>query len=68
VRVLAEVTVIGELRAAGEVDAHHIIQHAAVRDLPGYSESAAPGLRLEGSSTRSDLVITVQRRFNGRPG
>lgn len=42
---------IGELRAAGAKDAHHVIQDAAVRDLPGYNTNAAPGVQLHGPST-----------------
>jgi RHS repeat-associated protein len=42
---------IGELRSAGLKDAHHVIQDAAVRDLPGYDTNAAPGVQLEGPST-----------------
>ncbi|MHB8875584.1 MAG: RHS repeat-associated core domain-containing protein, partial [Myxococcaceae bacterium] len=39
---------IGELRASGLKDAHHPIQDAAVRDLPGYDTNAAPGVQLKG--------------------
>lgn len=42
---------VGELRASGQADAHHIIQDAAVRDVPGYKTNAAPGIRLDGPST-----------------
>jgi RHS repeat-associated protein len=42
---------VGDLRAAGLKDAHHVIQDAAVRDLPGYDTQAAPGVQLEGPST-----------------
>ena len=42
---------IGDLRAGGLKDAHHVIQDAAVRDLPGYNTNAAPGVQLEGPST-----------------
>jgi len=42
----------GGLRSAGEKDAHHVIQDAAVRDLPGYSRSQAPAVQLDGPSTR----------------
>ena len=35
-------TPIQDLRAAGLKDAHHIIQDAAVRDLPGYNPNSAP--------------------------
>lgn len=43
---------VGELRAAGETDAHHIIQDAAVRDVAGYKATDAPGVRLRGPSTK----------------
>ncbi|MCA9647684.1 MAG: hypothetical protein KC492_43640, partial [Myxococcales bacterium] len=42
----------GQLRRGGARDAHHIIQDAAVRDLPGYSRTAAPAVELPGPSTR----------------
>lgn len=42
---------VGELRSAGQADAHHIIQDAAVRDIPGYKTNSAPGVQLEGPST-----------------
>jgi RHS repeat-associated protein len=42
---------IGDLRAAGIKDAHHVIQDAAVRHLPGYDTNAAPGVGLPGPST-----------------
>jgi RHS repeat-associated protein len=42
---------VGDLRAAGLRDAHHVIQEAAVRSLPGYSSTAARGVRLRGPST-----------------
>jgi hypothetical protein len=45
-------TPIGELRSAGVKDAHHVIQDAAVRDLPGYDTNKAPGVQLEGPSTK----------------
>ena len=37
---------IADLRNARLVDAHHIIQDAAVRDVPGYDTNAAPGIQL----------------------
>ena len=40
-----------ELRKAGLKDGHHIVQDAAVRDLPGYSRSRAPAVQLDGPST-----------------
>ncbi|GIZ16445.1 hypothetical protein RCZ15_12890 [Capnocytophaga catalasegens] len=45
-------TPISELRSAGLKDAHHVIQDAAVRDLPGYDTNKAPGVQLEGPSTK----------------
>ena len=42
---------VGELRASGRKDAHHIIQDAAVREVPGYKTNAAPGVQLRGPST-----------------
>lgn len=58
-----------ELRAAGQTDAHHIIQDAAVRDLPGYSRSGAPAIQLDGPSTLPGSAhyhaTQVQRSFPG---
>jgi len=60
---------IGQLRRSGQADAHHIIQDAAVRDLPGYSSNAAPGLRLPGpagsAGTAHNIATRVQRRAGG---
>ena len=42
---------VGDLRAAGLKDAHHLIQDAAVRNLPGYDTLAARGVQLPGPST-----------------
>jgi RHS repeat-associated protein len=59
----------GELRAAGAKDAHHVIQDAAVRDLPGYSRRAAPAVQLLGPSTQVGsphyLATQVQRQAGG---
>ena len=54
---------VGELRAAGQADAHHIIQDAAVRDVPGYKTNSAPGIQLEGggAGTPHQLATNVQR-------
>lgn len=50
-------------------DAHHIIQHKAVKDLPGYSHSKAPAVQLDGPSTRVDgphyKATQVQREAGG---
>lgn len=60
---------VGELRAAGLKDAHHIIQDAAVRNLPGYGTNAAPGIVLQGPSTLAgsahNLATAVQRQAGG---
>jgi hypothetical protein len=60
---------VGELRAAGESDAHHIIQDAAVKDVPGYSSTGAPGVKLAGPSTESGTqhfaATAVQRQAGG---
>ena len=60
---------IGDLRAAGLKDAHHVIQDAAVRDLPGYSTRAAPGVALPGPSTAVGsphyIATQVQRQAGG---
>ena len=61
-------TTVGDLRAAGQSDAHHIIQDAAVRDLPGYATNAAPGVQLAGPSTlegSAHYEATVVQRAAG---
>jgi hypothetical protein len=66
---VAESTSIGRLRASGAKDAHHVIQDAAVRDLPGYNTNAAPGIRLPGPSnvpgTPHHAATQVQRQAGG---
>ncbi|WP_200883890.1 hypothetical protein [Archangium violaceum] len=42
----------GELKNAGIKDSHHVIQDAAVRELPGYDSRSAPAVELNGPSTR----------------
>ncbi len=60
---------VGDLRAAGLKDAHHIIQDAAVRELPGYETNAAPGTQLPGPSTRVGTAhyraTQIQRQAGG---
>jgi len=62
-------TPIGELRRTGQKDAHHIIQDAAVRDLPGYNTNLAPGVRLDGPAnvpgTPHSRTRPVQREAGG---
>ncbi|WP_444881620.1 SitA5 family polymorphic toxin [Hyalangium versicolor] len=59
----------GELRNAGIKDAHHVIQDAAVRDLPGYDSRAAPAVELKGPATRVGTAhyeaTQVQRQAGG---
>jgi len=47
--------------------AHHTIQHAAVRDLPGYSKDAAPATSLRGAGGDSPHGLTrpIQRQPGG---
>jgi RHS repeat-associated protein len=59
---------IGDLRAAGLKDAHHVIQDAAVRDLPGYDTNAAPGLHLEGPSTAAGTPHYNATQIQRLPG
>ncbi len=59
---------VGELRAAGLSDAHHVIQDAAVRNLEGYATNAAPGVQLSGPSTLAGTehyAATVAQRVAG---
>lgn len=69
VRQSGSTTPVGELRAAGLRDAHHVIQDAAVRDLPGYNTNLAPGVQLTGPSnvpgTPHNLTRAVQRERVG---
>jgi hypothetical protein len=62
-------TPIGELRRTGQKDAHHVIQDAAVRDLPGYNTNLAPGIRLDGPAnvpgTPHSRTRPVQREAGG---
>jgi RHS repeat-associated protein len=60
---------IGDLREAGLKDAHHVIQDAAARDLPGYNTTAARGVQLPGPSTARGTphynATQVQRQLGG---
>jgi hypothetical protein len=62
-------TPIGELKEAGLNDAHHVIQNAAVRDIPGYNRNLAPGVQLEGPPTtigsQHYLATQAQRAAGG---
>ena len=56
-------------RQAGQKDAHHIIQDAAVKHLPGYDTHAAPGVQLPGPAnmpgTQHYQATQVQRQGGG---
>ena len=58
-----------ELQAAGITDAHHIVQDAAVRDLPGYSKLDARAIELPGPSNKLGTphyyATLVQRQAGG---
>ncbi|MGD9562997.1 MAG: RHS repeat-associated core domain-containing protein [Pyrinomonadaceae bacterium] len=60
---------ISALKNAGFKDAHHTIQHAAVKNLPGYSKNAAPGVHLPGppnlAGTPHNIATSVQRQRGG---
>jgi RHS repeat-associated protein len=60
---------VGGLRAAGKKDAHHVIQDAAMRDLPGYHTNLAPGIHLPGPSnvpgTPHNIATRIQRQAGG---
>ena len=58
----------GELKSAGTKDAHHVIQDAAVRDLPGYSRSEAPAVHLLGPSTRPGTPHYNATQVQRQPG
>jgi hypothetical protein len=62
-------TTVGELRAAGRKDAHHVIQDAAARDLPGYNTNAAPGVQLSGPASTPGTphyhATQIQRQAGG---
>ena len=60
---------VGNLREAGQKDAHHVIQDAAVKHLPGYDTHAAPGVQLPGPAnipgTPHYHATRVQRQRGG---
>ncbi|WP_429168079.1 RHS repeat-associated core domain-containing protein [Aeromonas rivipollensis] len=57
------------LRNTGSIDAHHIIQDAAVKNIPGYSRMDAPAVQLNGPSTAKGtehyIATQVQRQRGG---
>ena len=57
-----------ELVSSGQKDAHHIIQDAAMRDIPGYSRMDAPAIQLDGPSNvvgTEHYFATITQRRNG---
>jgi hypothetical protein len=60
---------VGALRKKGLKDAHHIIQDAAVKHLPGYKTNAAPGIQLPGPASKKAtphyIATQVQRQLGG---
>jgi hypothetical protein len=57
------------LTKAGAQDSHHVIQHAAVKDIPGYNRDLAPAVQLRGPATgrgtEHNLATIEQRRAGG---
>lgn len=60
---------MGGLRSAEGKAANHVIQDAAVRDLPGYNTNVAPGMQLVEPSnvaeTPHNIATSVQRQAGG---
>ena len=58
-----------ELVSNGQKDAHHIIQDAAMRDIPGYDRMKAPAIQFDGPSnlvgTEHYNATVTQRRAGG---
>ena len=61
VKNVAETT-IRQLRKQRKQEAHHIIQDAAVRDIPGYNSNSAPGIQLPGPSAKPETPHGKTRR------
>jgi hypothetical protein len=57
-----------DLRAAGLKDAHHVVQDAAVRNLPGYNSQLAPGVHLPGPSTLAGTAHYLATQVQRQPG
>jgi len=61
-----------ELNRRGVSDAHHVVQNAAVRELPGYSRGRAPCVGLPGPSTDPTTphgaATSAQRQCDGPRG
>jgi len=69
--VIAALPVVGRYARVKKLgkEAHHVIQDAAVRDLPGYSRSRAPAIILPGPSTKVGsphyCATQIQRQRGG---
>ena len=54
---------------AGQKDAHHIIQDAAMREIDGYNRFNAPSIQLNGPSTTKgtphNIATSIQRQSGG---
>jgi hypothetical protein len=61
-------TTVGNLRRAELRDAHHIVQDAAVRDLPGYNTELAPGVQLPGPANRLGTQHSAATRVQQERG
>ncbi|TPI72109.1 RHS repeat-associated core domain-containing protein [Mesorhizobium sp. B2-8-9] len=62
-----EFKTVGDLRKAGLKDAHHVVQDAAMRDIPGYKTNEAPGVQLKGPSNvpgTPHFLATQAQRVN----
>ncbi len=57
-----------DLRRAGVTDGHHIIQNAAVRNVPRYSRGQAPAIELPGPSTQQGTPHYEATQEQTRPG
>jgi hypothetical protein len=65
---IAQVGTAREFRQTGLKDAHHVIQDAAVRDVPGYSRLDAPVVQLPGPSTSSGTPHSRATQVQRQPG
>lgn len=58
----------GDLVRSKAQDSHHIIQHAAVKNIPGYNRELAPAIQLRGPATRSGTEHNLATLEQRRPG
>lgn len=67
-RLANGIDTVNDLRKSKLSNAHHVIQDAAVRDIPGYNPSKAPGVHLPGppyGSTPHGIATAVQKQRGG---